>query len=201
MAPPRRQLIRRVPPNIPRDVAEWGRTVGGRGPTLGGGMGAPTPGAGLPTPDSLSQIVFPPWVFPPGNAGRYIFEEDVVNLGPGPVVSTELAGTIFNVPQQNVAVIREINLNVNNLLTTSNIVFRLLFNSGPVEGYDDMRVFPRAASSVSIAFPAESTIIHVPEGARISLAVEILDAGSYQLGASHRGWFYSKDVAKRYHTI
>ena len=189
---------RAVPPNVPRDVAEWKRTPGA-GPIQGGGMGAPTPSAmGAITQKSL--FVPPPWFYPPGDAARYFFREDDRTLAAGPVAQTEMTGTIFNVPAQNVAVIRELNFNVNNLLTTSDITFRLLLNDTLVEGYT-IKIFPRAASSVSVAFSAESTVVHVNEAAKISITVQVGDAGAYQVGASHRGWFYSKDIWNKYGTF
>jgi hypothetical protein len=147
-----------------------------------------------------SLFVPPPWMFPPGDAGRYIFQEDDRTLAAGPVAETIMTGTTFRVPQQNVAVLRELNFNVNNLLTTSDITFRLKFNGSVVEGYT-IKVFPRAASSVSVAFPAESTVIHVPEGVEITMTVQVGDAGAYQVGSSIRGWFYSKDIWNKYGTF
>ena len=158
-------------------------------------MGAPT---GVQTqPLSRSLMVPPPWMFPPGDAARYIFREDDRTLAGGPVAQTEMVGATFQIPSQNVAVIRELNFNVNNMLITSDITFRVLFNEGPVEGYT-FKIFPRAAASISVAFPAESTVLHVPEATRVSLTVQVADAGVYQVGCSWRGWFYSKDIHNRF---
>ena len=189
MSPPRA-----VPSNVPRDVQQWKQPPGT--PSIqGDGMGAPT-GPQM-QPISRSLMVPPPWMFPPGDAARYIFREEDQTLAAGPVAQTEMAGSVFQIPTQNVAVIRELNFTINNMLITTDITFRLLFNGAAVEG-NIFKIFPRAASSVSIAFPAESTVIHVPESVRVAITVQVGDAGAYQVGCSWRGWFYSKDIHNRF---
>lgn len=192
-----RQVIKRVPPNVPRDVAAM-EHPSEFDPYYMYGMGAPRSRVGI---GSLAQIVFPPWVYPPQEAGlNFYFGTAATALGVGPLVQ-ELAPSVFQVPNSFVGVIREITLNVNNLLATSGITFRLLFNGGAVQGYDNMAVFPRALASFSSNFGPDSTMIFVPEGVRISFQVQVTDAAAYTLGASYRGWIYSKDVAARYHAV
>lgn len=187
--PLKRQLIRRgQPPNVPVDIEATKRPPE-YDPFGLYGVGAPrqVPGA---------QLHFPPWVYPPPGA-RYFYPTSNVTLGAGPLVQ-ELPATVYQVQTNNVGVIREINLNVNNLLATSNITFRLLFNGAPVQGYDGMFVFPRAVASFSSTFDANSTMVFVPDGARISIQVQVVDAVAYQVGASYRGWYYSKAIAEQY---
>lgn len=136
-------------------------------------------------------------MYPPGDAARYVFREEDVLLGAGPVAQTTLAGCTFQVPAQNVLVIRELNFNINNMLITTDVTFRLLVNGASIEGYV-VKLFPRAAASVSVAFPSDSTVIHIPEAAEVSITVQVGDAGAYQVGASWRGWFYSKDTHERF---
>ena len=185
---------RRVPPNVPRDVHEWERAPDAP-QVQGGGIGMRAGTQMQPLGRAL--MVPPPWMYPPGDAARYIFREEDTTLAAGPVVQTELAGSVFQIPAQNVAVIRELNFSVNNMLITSDITFRVTFNQAPVEGYT-FKLFPRAAASVSVAFPAESTVLHVPEAVRVAITVQVGDAGAYQVGCSWRGWFHSKDIHNRF---
>lgn len=185
---------RAVPPNVPRDVREWQRPPG-TPPVTGDGYGVQSGSEALPLARSL--MVPPPWMFPPGEAARYAFGNDDVNLGAGPVAQTVLAGTVFQVPTQNVMVIRELTFSANNTLITSDITFRLRINGVAVEGYT-IKLFPRAAASVSSTFTSDSTVVHVPESSVVDITVQVADAGAYQVGANWRGWFYSKDTHERF---
>lgn len=137
-------------------------------------------------------VSFPPEIYPTRDAQTFNIT-GTGTLGPGPVVATVVAGP-FQVPVNMVAVVREVTLVVNNLLTTSLITFSLRFNQGPVPGFDNMFVPPRAAASVSISYPPQSTLVRVPDGSSIDIAVVIADAGAYQLTANFRGWWYPKDT-------
>lgn len=196
-----RQLIKRVPPNTPRDIAAAAQSpeydpsgmygYGSREQLLG-------------TKHQLAQIVFPPWIYPPPNAGHYVYRVVDATVGPGPVtvelnaVTATLGTSVFQIPNNNFGIMRSFNLNVNNLLATSDIVFSILVNGGAIQGHDELRVFPRAAASVSEGFSPEETVLPLPEGARVSFRVTVTDAVAYQLGISWRGWYYGKDLANRY---
>lgn len=135
-------------------------------------------------------IGLPPWQAPPlGSASFYV--STFATVGPGPLTA-EFAGSVFQVPVGNVAIIRSLTLNVNNIVAASRISFALLFNGSPVQGYDQMAVFPRVAASVSVSFTADDTFIHVPDTARISVQVTITDANSYLVGCDFKGWYYAK---------
>lgn len=116
-----------------------------------------------------------------------------VNTAPG------LPGSIFpgafQVPQNNVAVIKSISLLVNGLLVTSNIRWRLRFNGGFVTGWSNLTINPRAAGSVELSFTPDETAIPVPEASLIDWVVQVLDAGTYQVSVQTHGWFYSTTLA------
>lgn len=146
-------------------------------------------------PVTISRVQFPgTWSPPPGS--QYFFTEDDRNATVGPA-TTQLTGVDFQVPVNNVAVVRELTFFVNALLTTSDITFTLLFNRAPVPGHV-IKIFPRAVASVTISFLPEDTLLPAPEGALIGGQVRVVDAVVYQLGMSVRGWFVSKDTARRY---
>lgn len=139
-----------------------------------------------------AMVSFPPEIYPTRDAQTFNVT-GTGTLGPGPVVQTVVAGP-FALPVNMVAVVREVTLVINNLLTTSLITFALRFNQGPVPGFDNMFVPPRAAASVSISYPPQSTLVRVPDGSSIDIAAVIADAGAYQMTANFRGWWYAKDT-------
>ena len=203
--PFKRQLIKRIPSNVPRDIKAMEHPVNYDPSGLYGGVGAPR-SAIEGKPHQLSQIVFPPWIFPPLSFASYFYPVVDATLIAGPVTveldaaAATLGDSVFTLPTSSVGVIRSFNLNVNNLLATSDIVFTLLINGAPLAG-QQFRIFPRAAASVSEAFSPEETVIEVPEGARMSWRVAVGDAVAYQLGVSYRGWYYTKDLANKYHMV
>ena len=184
-----------VPPNIPKDVKAWEELS----PEQEGQRNAQAFGyqsrEAAQVPTTIAQLQFPgTWSPPPG--AQYFFTEDDRTVAVGPS-TTELTGTRFQTPVNNVAVVRELTFFVNALLTTSDITFRLLYNNAPVPGHT-IKIFPRAVASVTVSFLPEDTLLPAPDAALISGNVTVVDAVSYQLGMNIRGWFVSKDVARKY---
>lgn len=157
------------------------------------GRGAIDPRTGRPVVSGpMSMVVFPPEIYPPKEAQSF----NVVGtaaLGPGPTALTLIAGPLV-LPTNMVGVVREITLVVNNLLTTSLVTFSLRFNQGPVPGFDNLFIAPRAAASVSVSYPPESVLQRVGDGTTIDIAAVVADGGTYQMTATFRGWWYPKDT-------
>lgn len=143
---------------------------------------------------AAAAAAFPPQYFPPLGASN-LFAAAQLSLGPGPTALTPIPGCSFTVPANNVGVVRGLTLNVNNLLTTSLITFSLLINGAPLPGFANMFIFPRLAASLASDFPPENTSIEIPDGATVSVAAQVNDPGTYQLGATFRGWYWSKALA------
>lgn len=95
-------------------------------------------------------------------------------------------------------VIRSLTLNINDMLQTTNVRFDLLFDGAPVDGWSDLRIFPRVAASVSATYEPAVTMVLVPEGSQVSVRIRVIDGGTYQVGASYTGWRYSTSLAARY---
>lgn len=181
------------PAKLPSDIAaraypgQYGTTKGGLGP------GSPVPSRAQ-TLGEAGVVAFPPRYVQP-REGRAIYQEAQVTLGPGPANATV---AVFTLPVNAVGVLRELLLNINNTVATTDVRWTLLFNDGPVTGYTNLTIFPRAAASVSSSFPAESTFIDVPDRGKIAVRINVLDGGTYQVGVSYRGWFWPKSVEARY---
>lgn len=190
-----RRMVKNVPPNVPKDIAARDQPSDYAPQYLYGTVGVPPAGVGAPI-QSVSAFP-PPWVYPPPVGSRNFYIQGAGAIGPGPTGYVLVPGTRYVVPNGFRAIIREINLDVNNLLATSNITFQLRINNGGVQGYT-MAVFPRALASFSSAFGPDSTMVFVPEGGVVEIFVNVVDAVVYNLGASYRGWQYTDKIAVRY---
>lgn len=158
------------------------------------GPGSPAP-SGREALKVAGQVVFPPSIYPP-KEGRGIFVEG--NQAALTAANTPVVLARFQVPPNDVGFIREVSLVINNMLITTNIIFTLRQDGGGISGYTNMRVSPRAAASVSATLPAENTVIFINDGALIELVATVVDAGTYQLGATFRGWHLPKKIAEQY---
>lgn len=157
------------------------------------GRGAIDPRTGRPfSAGPMSMVAFPPEIYPTKDAQSFNVV-GTATLGPGPVPLTVVAGPLV-LPTNMVAVVREITLVVNALLTTSLITFSLRFNQGPVPGFDNLFIAPRAAASVASSYPPDSVLQRVGDGTTIDIAAVVADAGTYQMTATFRGWWYPKDT-------
>lgn len=176
------------PRGAPLDVRHRLRTRGGwRGEE-------PMGGASMPArrPPDVNVQILPPSIYKPPRGTDFILNGNAAALTAANTPQ-ELGGSFpFTLPSGSVGVVRSLVLQVNQLLATSDLRWRLKINSSPVSGWNDLTVFPRAAASFSLAYGPEETFIEVPEAARLSLEVEVLDAGTYTMGASLHGWYYNQ---------
>lgn len=135
-----------------------------------------------------NYVVGPPTVERPPNATDFFISPTLtgITLGSGPTVF----GDTFEVPKNNVAVIRSVSILANGLLITSDLLWTLRFNEVAVTGWNRLTINPRAAGSIEVSFVPEETFIPVPEGAIISWLFRVLDGGTYQVSVNTHGWFY-----------
>lgn len=173
------------PGSAPEDIQAWQE----RRSRFGRGI---DPRTGRPYASPLSMVVFPPEIYPTADAQTFNVV-GTATLGPGPVASTVIAGPL-QLPTNMVGVVREITLVVNNVLVTSLVTFSLRFNQGPVPGFDNLFIAPRAAASVAVSYPPESVLQRVGDGTTIDISAVVADAGTYQMTATFRGWWYPKDT-------
>lgn len=191
--------IRKVPSDIP------GRLSGRHQATGGGAAGTfpgIAPGAGRPMAQPSSLDVPVPWLVRPFGAREINVNASgtgFTNLNTPAVI----AGSVFVVPPDNVGVLRSLVLSVNNLLTTSALSWTLRFNGAPVEGWNGLTIFPRAAGSVSDAYGPDETFIMIPEQTTIDVQVIVgaADPATYQAGVTYHGWSYPKRLADKFANI
>lgn len=181
------------PTKAPPDVTN--RAQGIR--VAGGGSRIPLPpGTSAPAgggPFVPSKVVIPPWhdVRPPGARDFQGF--GAVNVvGPAVLVT----GASFQVPVGRVPVIRSLTFDVNNLAPTDTLAFRLLQDGSAVEGFAPISVFPRNASTISLAYGPDETYLILNEGALITITAELAAGGPLDVGASFHGWHVDTNAAE-----
>ncbi len=150
----------------------------------GGGRGAP------------NYVVGPPTVERPPEAADFFLSDTLTGRTSANTPAVFPLAT-FQIPPNNVGVIRSISILANSLLVTSDIRWSLLFNDVPVTGWNSLTIAPRAAGSIESSFVPDETFIPIPEGSSISWSTLVVDAGTYQLSITYHGWFYPLSVAQR----
>lgn len=198
----------RGPRSVPSDVVRRLQGSGlGTGPGGGyyPGAGAP-PGAASGAPRASTpqrtQNIPPPWVVRPPMSRE--INIDASGTGYNNVTTPAvIVGSAFTVPPDNVGILRSVVLNVNGMLATSQLQWSFRTNGNPVEGWNALTMFPRAAGSVSIAYGPDETFIRVPLGATIDvfLTVDPADGATYQAGITYHGWHYPKRIDDLFETL
>lgn len=193
-----KNLPRPGPHSVPTDIVRRARGAGSPGMMSTGGAPLPFPGAGRPSPSAgPGQLFAPvPWqVRPPGSREIQI---DANGAGYNNVTTPAvIAGSAFPVPQENVGIIRSVTLNLNGVLATTAIQWAFRLDGVPVEGWNALTIFPRAAASVSITWGPGETYIPIGTGQTIDVLVTVLpaDGATYAAGITYHGWTYPKRLA------
>lgn len=171
---------------IPKDIAA--RFLG---PGRPGGNGPPPPAGGG------TQAIYslpPPTVHPPPHANQ--FRAQGINAGQALADGEVTLGT-FTLPNGMVGVIRLVEFDVNSLLLTSIIDFRIRVGGMIPTGWT-WRPFATAAAFFAKEFPPESVLVNIPEGATVDVTARVLDAGTYTVGGDLQGWFYPLPLGLAY---
>lgn len=150
-----------------------------------GGVAVPSPIFGAAGQQSIARTlsIYLPEVYPIPDAQQFNPEGDIDSA----VAQSDvlIPGTTVRVPNGNIAVIRGLSLYIDNMLTTTDVRFTLRFDGNPVNGFSNLKIFPRVAPSVANGF---DSIIRVPNGAVITVTFTQVDGGSYKIGAAFSGW-------------
>jgi hypothetical protein len=133
----------------------------------------------------------PPTQFPPPNSVhfRLVGWNDFVGAG-----ENSPADLQFQIPAGRLGVIDFITFYCNDMVATTDIRLSVRVNNIAIPGFSRLRMFPRASGFVGTVDSALG--IEVPEGARISVLLEHIDAGNNRVGASVGGWAYPKPAAQ-----
>lgn len=165
------------------------------------GMGSGHGGAPVPTPLGLTEdagliprtlMIFPPEIYPIPDATEF----NPLGSRSTIVAETQLIpGAAVTLPKNFIGIIRGYSIYIDNMLTTTNVIYTLLIDGNPAPGYGSLTMFPRAAPSVSNGFDA---FVRIPDGATVTVKFQNMDGGSYIVGASFSGWFWPKAAGDRW---
>lgn len=138
------------------------------------------------TPKSLQ--IYPWWLYKPPTG------MDVNNLGQVDFISPgvqKLDDCKLQLDQNQMGIIREIDIYIDNMAVTSDITFAFLVNGSPIPGYGKIPVFPRTAVSVSAGF---DTFIYLTAGALLEVTATVGDSGAYLVGVGYQGWLVPTNI-------
>jgi len=160
----------------PRKIVTPGRSV----PMRGGGSAIAT--GVQPGPDTikLDPFLFPPPFSIPINVGA-----NVAITGVGGRFD---AGVTFEIPDSNYGVISSIDLLLDSILITSNVLWTIFVNGMPVPGFAPLTILGRnGAASVSKSWPGPLRIV-IPLGGQVSVQIVDVDGAPYTAGTQLYGW-------------
>jgi hypothetical protein len=166
---------------------------------FGGGGGQ---GVALPIPPDVSagiehvgrQLSLPlPEVFPLPDAQVFNSELQQASaliqtftLGFTPAVSI-LSGYF--------AIVNSFTIYVQNMLATTNVLFSLLSNGTPVQGYNNLTIFPGASPRIANTFDAP---VRFTGATTLTVQITNGDGGTYLLGAAISGWQWPISSDRRF---
>lgn len=113
------------------------------------------------------------------------------------LAGAEVELAAFQMPTGQVGVIRIAEFDINGLLLTSDIVFRVRIDGSIPIGWE-WSPFATGAAFFAKEFPPEMTYIRIPETGLAQVTAEVRDAGTYDLGADLVGWHYGAELRDGY---
>lgn len=172
---------------------------------MGTGGGRRVPRTSSPIPGSApamstaprmtgSQMIPPVrWVKPPRavdfNMGGTLSAADVATTTPFGTLAT------YTSPAGNVSFLRSLDVQVNGLLPTSDIRFLLTIDGAPLVGWNDLVVLPASLAVYARSWLPEELFIRVEPSKTLGIAVQVRDAGAYDVGATAHGWTVGQELA------
>ena len=179
---------------VPSDIAARGRLWQGSptGRAMPGTSLVPFPGAA--TAPGAPPAEIPPYLIRPPSANDITVNASApgFNAANTPAV---IPGSVFQLPADNVGILRSVVLSINTLLATSAVLWRFRFDGTPVQGWSQLTIFPRAVATISVAYGPDETFIFVPTAALIDVEFIVADANTYQAGVTYHGWYYDRALA------
>ena len=179
-----------VPPGAPLDITARRRAAQAGAPGFGGGFDAgyaPDVGPGVPGIGGGARPANPDWIPPPGATDFLVTTQPILNVA-GPGTTALLAE--FTVPANRVAVIRDLEVAIANMVLGTRVRFAVLASGTPIAGWSEIWVAPRPAAFVSRSFFPDSTVLRIPAQATIQLQGTVVDGGAYDLSMIAHGWHY-----------
>lgn len=140
-----------------------------------------------PGPDTVR---LDPFLFPPPFSTPINLAANVAIVGAGVRFD---AGTTLVIPKNCYGVISTIDLLLDSILITSNVLWTLLVNGFAVPGFAPITILGRnGAASVSKSWPGPLRIL-IPLGGQVSMTIQNVDGAPYTAGTQLYGWFFPQE--------
>lgn len=158
-------------------------------PLVPGGVAIAPPLA--PQGQADKTVFFDPSLFPPPFATPINLAANQGIVGAGTFYTP--AGLALQIPGNCYGVISTIDLLLDSITITSNVLWTLRINKVPVPGFNPLTILGRnGAASVSKSWPGPLRIL-IPLGGIIDVLIEDVDGGSYTAGTALYGWFWPQE--------
>ena len=142
----------------------------------------------------LVRNIYPPWVF------KLPMSKDFSRSNYASVLAAGAGQTVtpvsFDVPPSFVGFCQEFDIYALSPLATTNIVYTLRINGGPVEGFDSIPLPPGATNLTLII--KNDLQVRLPDGCTVDVLVTNQDAaGPWTVGAVIGGWYHPESEEQR----
>lgn len=173
-------------------VIHWGGGQGG-GPSSPSGF---NPNTGDPNPQVGYVLALPlPWLTPMPGAQQFNQEGDKTSVAPENNIT--ITGISVDVPQGFRCRISSVSTYIDNMLTTTNVVWSVLVNSAPsgVAGFQILKMFPRLAPFVGNTF---DSFLLIQGPATLTMVYSNIDGGNYIIGGALSGWIWNSALESQW---
>lgn len=138
-----------------------------------------------PGPDTVQ---LDPYLYPPPNSTPFNLAANQAIVGVNQI--TTPAGLVLPIPQNCYGVINSVDLLLDSILITSNVLWTLRLNKIPIPGFAPITILGRnGAASVAKSWGPQLRLV-VPLGAEISVQIQNVDGAPYTAGTQLQGWFW-----------
>lgn len=155
---------------------------------------AATPGAVVNAyPETARTLeVWHPWLYPFPGSTDFRKDEQFASAGAGDIQPAALQ---FQLPNLKRGIINQVGISLLNLAPTSVILWQVLVNGRPVEGWQNLTFFPGNVPRVTASLDAK---IPVPNGGKIGILFRNTDGAAYTVGASYYGWYWDDEAERQW---
>jgi hypothetical protein len=138
-----------------------------------------------PGPDTVK---LDPFLYPPPFSTAINVAVNTPIVGAGTIVTP--AGAAFQVPKNSYGVISSIDLLLDSILITSNVLWTFFINGSAVPGFSPLTILGRnGAASVSASWAGPLRLV-IPLGGTFSVQIQDVDGAPYTAGVKYYGWFF-----------
>jgi len=146
------------------------------------------PGApSIPGPfDDAGATTLPLNLYPRKNSSWY--NPSVNQAITGANTTYTPASLVVQLQASEVAILHQIDLLLDGIVATSNVIWQILVNGSAIPGYEALTILGRSGAASVAKTIGPYLGIQIPQGARISVLILNVDGGAYTAGCGLVGW-------------